>query len=255
MSVELIYDSDCPNVSKTRANLLRAFADAGQHAQWNEWDRNAPDTPARVKQYGSPTILVNGRDIAGEKAGETTASCRLYKNGDERFSRAPSIEQIADALCSQNVSSPIPVKVLSGWKSSLSMVPGIGVSLLPVGLCPACWPAYVGLAGSLGLGFLLETKWLFPLMVVFLLLAVGALAFRARTHQGYGPFVMGIIASAVVLLGKFLFNSGAIMYGGIGLLITASVWNAWPKRKMDASCPASVSNTSTTNLLKKEIVT
>ena len=146
-------------------------------------------------------------------------------------------------------------KRMGRWQSFLATVPSIGVSLLPVGLCPACWPAYLGLAGSLGLGFLLETKWLFPLMVAFLLLAVGALAFRARTHRGYGPFVMGISASVVVLLGKFLFNSGAIMYGGIGLLITASIWNAWPKRNKITSCPASVSNTSTTNPLKKEIVT
>jgi len=146
-------------------------------------------------------------------------------------------------------------KQMGRWQSFLATVPGIGVSLLPVGLCPACWPAYAGLAGSLGLGFLLKTKWLFPLTAAFLLLAVGALAFRARTRRGYGPFVMGLGASAIMLFGKFLFNSNAIMYGGIGLLITASIWNAWPKRNMDAACPACVSNTSTTNPLEKEIVT
>ena len=146
-------------------------------------------------------------------------------------------------------------KRMGRWQGFLATVPGIGVSLLPVGLCPACWPAYAGLAGSLGLGFMLETKWLFPLTAVFLLLAVGALAFRARTRRGYGPFVIGSSASAVVLFGKFLFHYDAIMYSGIGLLIAASVWNAWPKRKMDIACPACVSNTSTTNPLNKEIVT
>ncbi|MCH9021637.1 MAG: MerC domain-containing protein [Planctomycetes bacterium] len=131
-------------------------------------------------------------------------------------------------------------KRMGRWQGFLATVPSIGVSLLPAGLCPVCWPAYAGLAGSLGFGALLETKWLFPLTAAFLLLAVGALGFRARTRRGYGPFVMGISASVVVLLGKFLFESNAMMYGGIGLLITTSVWNVWPERKyrkeMKACC-------------------
>jgi len=59
------------------------------------------------------------------------------------------------------------------WKSTWSLSPGIGVSLLPTLACPLCWPAYAGLLSSLGLGFLISTKYLFPLTVVFLAVALG----------------------------------------------------------------------------------
>lgn len=62
--VELVYDSDCPNIGQTRAALLQAFAQAGISASWVEWDQKAPESPAYVREYGSPTILVNGKDVA-----------------------------------------------------------------------------------------------------------------------------------------------------------------------------------------------
>jgi mercuric ion transport protein len=93
----------------------------------------------------------------------------------------------------------------------------------------------------MGLGFLLNTAYLFPLTAGFLVLAVGALAFRARSRRGYGPFRVGVAAAVVLLVGKFGFKSNAAMYGGIGLLVAASVWNAWPKRKESVSpCPECV---------------
>ncbi|MGQ0658413.1 MAG: MerC family mercury resistance protein [Chromatiales bacterium] len=121
------------------------------------------------------------------------------------------------------------------------LVPGIAFAFLPKLACPACWPAYAGLLSSVGLGFLLDAAYLIPLTAVFLVLAVGALAFRARTRRGYGPFGVGLAAALVVLVGKFVFDSNTAMYGGIGLLIAASVWNAWPQRKGEvASCPKCV---------------
>jgi mercuric ion transport protein len=82
---------------------------------------------------------------------------------------------------------------------------------------------------------------LFPLTAAFLALAVGALAFRARTRRGYAPFAAGLTAATVVLVGKFTFDSNAAMYGGIGLLVAASAWNAWPKRNDSVgSCPECV---------------
>ena len=38
-TIELIYDSDCPNVEDTRAQLREACAQAGLHVKWREWNR------------------------------------------------------------------------------------------------------------------------------------------------------------------------------------------------------------------------
>lgn len=114
------------------------------------------------------------------------------------------------------------------WKQNLLAAPGIGISLLPKLACPACWPAYAGLLSSLGLGFLVSTEYLLPMTAAFLVIAVGMLAFRARGRRGYGPFVLGIVAASLILLGKFSLSSNPVLYAGLGLLILASVWNSWP---------------------------
>lgn len=116
-----------------------------------------------------------------------------------------------------------------GWKQLLT-IPSIGVSLLPKLACPLCWPAYAGLLGSLGLGFLISGKYLLPLTGAFLVVAVGALAFGAKRRHGYGPLGLGIVASGGVLLGMFVWDSTLTMYATVGLLVVASAWNAWPRQ-------------------------
>jgi hypothetical protein len=65
--VELIYDLNCPNVAQARRVLLKAFAAAGIRPQWIEWDRSSPSSPGYVRGFGSPAVLVDGRDAAGAK--------------------------------------------------------------------------------------------------------------------------------------------------------------------------------------------
>ena len=127
-------------------------------------------------------------------------------------------------------------KPMGRWRSFLAMAPGIGVSLLPVGLCPACWPAYAGLLSSLGLGFLGERTYLLPFTILFLIAAVCALYYRARTRWGYGPFVAGLIASVTLYVGKFVLHSNPMLYVGVALLVGASLWNVWPERRSQNTC-------------------
>ena len=115
-------------------------------------------------------------------------------------------------------------------KRTLVTLPGVGVSLLPKLMCPACWPAYAGVVSALGLGFLISTKYLLPLTGAFLVITAVALGYRASRRHGYGPFGVGLAAAAVILSGKFYFDAAQATYAGIGLLIAASVWNSWPRR-------------------------
>ena len=91
-------------------------------------------------------------------------------------------------------------------------------------------PAYAGLLGSVGLAFLLQTVYLLPITVIALVVVVGALGFRAPRRRGYGPFVVGVVAACMLLVGKFVLEFDLGTYGGIGLLIVASVWNSWPTK-------------------------
>jgi len=115
------------------------------------------------------------------------------------------------------------------WKQGLLSLPGIGLSALPKLACPICWPAYAGLLSSLGLGFLVYAAYLLPLTIAFLALALAALAFGAKNRRGLGPFLIGLAAAMGILLGKFVWESNATIYAGVGMLVVASVWNAWPR--------------------------
>lgn len=112
MTVELIYGRDCPNAARARANLVKALAmvTTGE-VRWTEWDRDAPESPPHVKAYGSPTILVDGKDVAGGAPGRTSPSCRLYRNATNGFDDAPSVEQIVATLRARDRT---PVKAAGG---------------------------------------------------------------------------------------------------------------------------------------------
>lgn len=81
----------------------------------------------------------------------------------------------------------------------------------------------------MGLGFLMQTAYLLPLTVFSLGLAVAALGLRASRRRGYGPLAVGVLAAAVLVLGKFVLDSNVAVYGGLAALVAASVWNSWPK--------------------------
>lgn len=128
----------------------------------------------------------------------------------------------------------------SRWRHFLTALPGIGTALLPKLACPSCWPAYAGLLSLLGIEFMNYTPYLFPLTILFLSLPVVSLGYRAEKRRGYRPFAIGILAAIIVVVGKFVLLSGWAAYGGIALLMAASLWNAWPRRGGSGTCSACI---------------
>jgi len=85
-------------VPETRSQLTKAFAQMGISARWREWERGAPDTPEYARAYGSPTILVDGKDIGGVAPGADTRACRVYGDGRGKLAGTPSVAAICAAL-------------------------------------------------------------------------------------------------------------------------------------------------------------
>ena len=88
-TVEIVYFTGCPNVESARANVQAALAEKGLPPEWREWDQLDPNTPPRVKQYGSPTVLVNDEDVSEN---ELVTGMACISIG------APSADQILQAL-------------------------------------------------------------------------------------------------------------------------------------------------------------
>jgi len=115
-------------------------------------------------------------------------------------------------------------------------MPSLFTAIFAKVLCPVCWPAYAGLLSSLGIGISQYIQYLFVLIGIFLIVALATLFYRAKQRRGSGPFIIGLIASFMILVGKFVFQSDHLLYLGIAFLITASLWNSWPKRTNQKSC-------------------
>ena len=227
MKVEFIYDADCPNVHGTRENLLRAFQMTGTKPHWVEWDRSDTDAPEYTVQFGSPTLLINGRDIEGIP-GVGAASCRIYRSKSGAPSGVPKVELIAAAL------QAVPAPSLTPEKRRVDLVaafPAVALALLPKVACPACWPAYAGIVSALGIGFVLKTQYLLPLTVLFLAVSLSTLLYKARVRGGVGPFILGFVGAIMIVFGKFTIDSDVLVYSGVGILIGASLWKSWPRTK------------------------
>lgn len=155
-----------------------------------------------------------------------SGACRIYTDATGQMSGVPPLENIQAALHATGRTA-VPAKSL---KQTLPTLPAVGIALLPKLTCAACWPAYAGLLSALGVGFIDYTPYLLPLTVAFLFLTLVMLGYRARSRRGYAPFVLGTAAAAIVLVGKFALDSDMALYGGITLLVGASLWNACPVR-------------------------
>lgn len=222
MRVELIYERTCPNVGAARARLMQAFHRAKLPASWREWEVGDASAPSYARRCGSPTILVDGKDVAGHAGNANASSCRLYPS-KVGLEGVPPVEQIAAALGRGAASRGVP-------HLGLGTLPSVGVALLPKLTCALCWPAYTALLTSLGIGFIDYTPYLFPTIAILLVITLATLAYRAPSRHGYGPFWLGALGGGAVLIGKFAAASDLALYGGAALLVGAAVWNIWPRR-------------------------
>ena len=101
LRVDLVYDRDCPHIDEARATIRAALEAVGSEIDWREWDREDTRTPDELRGYGSPTVLVNGRDVVAV-GNESTASganaCRVYFDECSCICAAPPSSVIERAI-------------------------------------------------------------------------------------------------------------------------------------------------------------
>lgn len=94
--IELVYEKSCPNVQQARDVIVRACQVAGVQLPCQEWDVADNNAPERIRHYGSPTILVNGKDVSAS-TGNDCACCRIYPENTE-FKGCPALDDVVRAL-------------------------------------------------------------------------------------------------------------------------------------------------------------
>lgn len=96
MKLHLLRFEGCPHVDAARAALREALAAEQLDVSFEEIDVEGAAAPAWVRGWGSPTILVDGVDVAGHQRSESV-TCRLYAGG------APSVAMIRSRIAAARV--------------------------------------------------------------------------------------------------------------------------------------------------------
>jgi hypothetical protein len=113
------------------------------------------------------------------------------------------------------------------WQRRGTLLGAVAVALLPK--CPACWSVYAGLSSVLGLSFVVRESYLLPLTAVALALSLGALWLSPRRFSARRmllPWLLACAGALVTLAGKFVLESNLLLYGGLAVLLAASLWSS-----------------------------
>ncbi len=100
-TIKILFYRDCPHYVQTTQDVKAILSEEGLTADIQSVDlARAPEIEKEMPFAGSPTILVNGKDIApagDEFAGPTRGYCRLYDYKDDVYDYPPK-ELIREAL-------------------------------------------------------------------------------------------------------------------------------------------------------------
>ena len=157
MKVQLLYFDGCPHAAGARSAVREALAADALDVAIEEIDVQDPAAPAWARGWGSPTILIDGKDIGGGQP-STAPSCRLYAGG------APTVELVRRAIAAAGRSS-------QGGRVALSLVGAITAAVAASACCLV--PAVLALVGASSVGFAAQ---LAPYRLYFLLATGLALA-------------------------------------------------------------------------------
>lgn len=140
MKIQLLLFEGCPNVDAARTALRDALAAEKLEVPVEEIEVEGPDVPEWARGWGSPTILVDGKDVAGQERSEGSPCCRLYADG------APSVASIRARIAASRVRTPV--------NSAPVALPVVGAFTAAIAASACCLvPAALAMVGASGAGF------------------------------------------------------------------------------------------------------
>ncbi len=97
--VELLYWEGCPSHGRALTELRMAMTGLGLDPDAVTLrEVVTDDEAARLGFTGSPTILVNGRDVVDSAGEPVMLACRVYRRRDGRIAPTPDPDDVHKAL-------------------------------------------------------------------------------------------------------------------------------------------------------------
>jgi hypothetical protein len=99
LRIDFLFWEGCPSHPEARARLDAALARAGIEAEIAVREIETDDEAAQIGFPGSPTILIEGRDVqVPDSEAPTGLTCRLYRTSDGRPAPYPDALTLDRAL-------------------------------------------------------------------------------------------------------------------------------------------------------------
>jgi hypothetical protein len=97
--IELLWWEGCPSTEAALAELRRALDEVGlSEAEIRTREIQSEDEAGELRFAGSPTVLIDGRDVADAAGQPIGLSCRVYRTRDGRISPTPDPDDLREAL-------------------------------------------------------------------------------------------------------------------------------------------------------------
>jgi hypothetical protein len=94
--IEFQHFHGCPNGPILLGRVQDAISSSSRETEFIEVIIDTPEKAAKIGFLGSPTVLINGKDVEEqERLDKPNLSCRFYPNG------LPTVEQIKAKLDEQ----------------------------------------------------------------------------------------------------------------------------------------------------------
>ncbi len=122
----------------------------------------------------------------------------------------------------------------SRW-SSLAALPAAFLSLLPAVTCPACLGAYAGLLSALGLGFLVRSAVLEPILISTLLVGLVSIVWSTLEHRNPWPLALTLLGDLALAVGRYILASQDMQWVGFPLILGGALSNIWLRRRRPVS--------------------
>ena len=98
LKVRFLYSEDCPSHGEALQRLRRVLKEEGIRDEVEVIEVKTSEDAEKLKFIGSPTILLDGRDIDPATNPYYALTCRAYRLEDGRSSPLPSEVMIRKAI-------------------------------------------------------------------------------------------------------------------------------------------------------------
>lgn len=101
--MRFLYSEECPSHDEALERLRKVMEEEGIREDIEIVKVESASDAEKLEFIGSPTILVNGRDIDPQKKSYYAVTCRAYRLEDGRISPLPSEMMIRKAIRNASV--------------------------------------------------------------------------------------------------------------------------------------------------------